>query len=141
MLNVSSPNTPGLRELQEDDHIRDVVRACTSLREKRSGSKPILLKFAPDLPRDDLLSCAGAALSAGIDGFIATNTTISRPAPNNTSSRKFFAEQGGLSGKPLHEKSIQMIGDLYDSIGGKVPIVGCGGIGSGDSAWNAITYG
>ena len=89
VLNVSSPNTPGLRELQEDEHIRDVVRACTSLREKRTGSKPILLKFAPDLPRDDLLSCAGAALSAGIDGFIATNTTISRPAPNNTSSRKF----------------------------------------------------
>ena len=141
VLNVSSPNTPGLRELQEDDHIRDVVKACTSLRAKRGGSKPILLKFSPDLPRDDLLSCAGAALSAGIDGFIATNTTISRPAPNNTNSRKFFAEQGGLSGKPLHEKSTQMIGDLYDSIGGKVPIVGCGGIDSGNSAWNAITNG
>jgi dihydroorotate dehydrogenase len=107
VLNVSSPNTPGLRELQEDD----------------------------------LLSCAGAALSAGIDGFIATNTTISRPAPKTTSSRQFFAEQGGLSGKPLHDKSIQMIGDLYDSIGGKVPIVGCGGIDSGNSAWNAITNG
>ena len=141
VLNVSSPNTPGLRELQEDDHIRDVVNACTSVRKKRLGSKPILLKFAPDLSTDDLLSCAGAALSAGIDGFIATNTTISRPTPNNTSSRRFFAEQGGLSGRPLHEKSVKMIGDLYDNVGEKVPIIGCGGIDSGDTAWTAITNG
>ena len=141
VLNVSSPNTPGLRELQEDSHIRDVVRACSSVRERRSGLKPMLLKFSPDLERDDLLSCAGAALSAGIDGFVATNTTISRPPPKNTSSRNFFAEQGGLSGRPLHDKSIQMIGDLYDTIGGKVPIVGCGGIESGETAWNAITNG
>ena len=141
VLNVSSPNTPGLRALQEDDHIRDVVRSCKSVRDRRSGLKPILLKFSPDLPREDLLSCAGAALSAGVDGFIASNTTISRPPPNSTSSRKFYAEQGGLSGRPLHDKSIQMIGDLYDSIGGKVPIVGCGGIDSAESAWDAITNG
>ena len=141
VLNVSSPNTPGLRELQEDDHIRDVVRACKSVRDRRSGLKPILLKFSPDLPRDDLLSCAGAALSSGIDGFVATNTTISRPPPSSTSTRNFYAEQGGLSGRPLHDKSIQMIGDLYDTIGSKVPIVGCGGIDSGDAAWNAITSG
>ena len=99
------------------------------------------LKFSPDLPRDDLLSCAGAALSSGIDGFVATNTTISRPPPSSTSTRNFYAEQGGLSGRPLHDKSIQMIGDLYDTIGSKVPIVGCGGIDSGDAAWNAITSG
>ena len=141
VLNVSSPNTPGLRALQEDDHIRDVVRSCKSVRDTRSGLKPILLKFSPDLPRDELLSCAGAALSAGVDGFIASNATISRPPPNSTSSRNFYAEKGGLSGRPLHDKSIQMIGDLYDSIGGKVPIVGCGGIDSAETAWDAIRNG
>ena len=92
----------------------------------------------PQVSTGDMLR---AALSAGIDGFVATNTTISRPPPKNTSSRNFFAEQGGLSGRPLHDKSIQMIGDLYDTIGGKVPIVGCGGIESGETAWNAITNG
>ena len=141
VLNVSSPNTPGLRELQEEDHIREVVNACTSIRDKRAGLKPILLKFSPDLDRDSILSCAGAALSSGIDGFVATNTTISRPAPKNTGSRNFLSESGGLSGRPLHEKSIQCIGDLFDSIGNKVPIIGCGGIESPDTAWNAISNG
>ena len=141
VLNVSSPNTPGLRDLQEDSHIRDVVRACIAIRERRSGLKPILLKFSPDLEPDVLLSCAGAALSAGIDGFVATNTTIGRPPPSNTRSRRILAEQGGLSGRPLHSKSIEMIGELYDAVGGKVPIVGCGGIESGETAWNAITNG
>ena len=72
---------------------------------------------------------------------MATNTTISRPAPKNTGSRNFLSESGGLSGRPLHEKSIQCIGDLYDSIGNKVPIIGCGGIESSDTAWNAISNG
>ena len=141
VLNVSSPNTPGLRELQEDDHIRDVVSACIRVRESNSGVKPIVLKFSPDLDDDVLLSCAGAALSAGIDGFIATNTTISRPVPSNTRSRNIFAESGGLSGRPLHSQSIQKIGLLYDSVGDKVPIIGCGGIEDAESAWSAITNG
>ena len=141
VLNVSSPNTPGLRELQEDDHIRDVVNACTSIRDKRGGSKPILLKFSPDLDRDDSYPVQGQHLSAGIDGFIATNTTISRPAPKTLVLEIFLPNKVDFLARPLHEKSIQMIGDLYDSIGGKVPIVGCGGIDSPDTAWNAITNG
>jgi len=88
-----------------------------------------------------LLSCAGAALSAGIDGFIATNTTISRPVPSNTRSRNIFAESGGLSGRPLLSQSIHKIGLLYDSVGDKVPIIGCGGIEDAESAWSAITNG
>jgi len=141
VLNVSSPNTPGLRELQEDSHIRDVVSTCIAMRQRRSGLKPLLLKFSPDLDPDIMLSCAGAALSAGIDGFVATNTTISRPPPKNTKSRRIFAEEGGLSGRPLHQMSVESIGTLYDSVGGKVPIIGCGGIESGETAWNAITNG
>ncbi len=141
VLNVSSPNTPGLRELQEDDHIRDVVSACVRVRESNSGTKPILLKLSPDLDEDVMLSCSGAALSAGIDGFIATNTTISRPIPSNTRSRKILAESGGLSGRPLQSQSLEKIGLLYDSVGDKVPIVGCGGIDNAESAWAAITNG
>lgn len=141
VLNISSPNTPNLRELQEDVHIREVVNSCVEVRKRRGGMKPIILKLSPDLDKETLLSCAGSAIGAGIDGFIATNTTISRPIPKDTKSRKILAESGGLSGRPLHQKSIEMIGDLYDSIGEKVPIIGCGGIEDTETAWSSITNG
>ena len=76
-----------------------------------------------------------------MEGFGGGSNVPARPPPKSTSSRNFYAEKGGLSGRPLHDKSIQMIGDLYDSIGGKVPIVGCGGIDSAETAWNAIRNG
>ena len=141
VLNISSPNTPDLLELQTAEHVREVVRSCDRVRDRKGGAKRLLLKLSPDLDDEILLSCVGAALSVGIDGFVASNSTISRPPPSNTRSRRFLAESGGLSGRPLHQRSVEMIGLIYDSVGDRVPIVGCGGIESGATAWNAITNG
>ena len=141
VLNVSSPNTPGLRELQEVDHLRDVLTSCIEVRNRKGNYKPILMKFSPDLNDDDLLDSAQVSVDCNVDGFVATNTTISRYIPKNSQSRSVFAQSGGLSGRPLKKRSLEVVSMLYDYTGSKVPIVGVGGIDSVDSAWNMITSG
>jgi len=81
------------------------------------------------------------ALKRGIDGFVATNTTLHRPVPSNTRSRGVFAEPGGLSGRPLQSRSVEVIRLLYEEVGSEVPIVGVGGIDSAATAWEAMTSG
>ena len=141
VLNVSSPNTPGLRELQEVDHLRDVLTSCIEVRNRKGNYKPILMKFSPDLNDDDLLNSAQVSVDCNVDGFVATNTTISRYTPKNSQSRSVFAQSGGLSGRPLKKRSLEVVSMLYDYTDSKVPIVGVGGIDSVDSAWDMITSG
>ena len=141
VLNVSSPNTPGLRELQEEEHLSKVLSECNNIRDRKGNHKPILLKFSPDMENDELLNSVETALKSGVDGFVATNTTISRYVPKNTQSRSVFAQTGGLSGRPLKTRSLEVVNLLYDYTESKIPIVGVGGIDSPESAWDMINSG
>ena len=141
VLNVSSPNTPGLRELQEADHLANVLDSCNLIRDRKGSHKPLLLKFSPDMSDEDLLISAEVAIKSKIDGFVATNTTISRYVPKNSQSRSAFAESGGLSGRPLRKRSLEVVNLLYSHNGSEVPIVGVGGIDSVESAWDMIISG
>jgi len=141
VLNVSSPNTPGLRELQESDHLANVLDSCNLIRDRKGIHKPLLLKFSPDMSDEDLIISAEVAIKSKIDGFVATNTTISRYVPQNSQSRSAFAESGGLSGRPLRQRSLEVVNLLYGNTDSKVPIVGVGGIDSVESAWDMIISG
>lgn len=123
-INVSSPNTVGLRRLQAKGYL---VGLLSQLAEKRSELKekpPILVKLAPDLSSQELDDALDAVLSSGMDGVIATNTTISRGKLGS----KIGRESGGLSGAPLKDKSRQMVAEIHQRTAGKLPIIGVGGI-------------
>ena len=141
VLNVSSPNTPGLRDLQSGDHISSVLTSCNMIRERKGERKPILLKLSPDSKDEEISNSISSAMNLGIDGIVATNTTIKRPVPINTQSRKAFSNDGGLSGRPLQSRSLEVISKSYIETSGKIPIIGVGGIDSSESAWEAITSG
>ena len=141
VLNVSSPNTPGLRELQEVDQLSSILTECKMMSERKGGGKPLLLKLSPDNSDDEIIASAQMAMRVGIDGFVATNTTLHRPVPRNATSRSVFAESGGLSGRPLQARSNEVIRLLYEEAGPTVPIVGVGGIDSVDTAWQAVASG
>jgi dihydroorotate dehydrogenase len=141
-LNVSSPNTPGLRRLQDR---RELEVLLARLREERAraGEKdgrraPLLLKIAPDLDEAGLADIAEVAVeSAALDGLIIANTTLSRPVLRSRHAR----EAGGLSGRPLFELSTRMLARMYRLTGGKLPLVGVGGIASAAEAWSKIQAG
>jgi len=140
VVNVSSPNTPGLRALQGREpltHLLAGVRqALTALALDRVP--PLLLKVAPDLTDEDKADIANVVMRLRIDGIIATNTTIERPDFLTHSSK---AEAGGLSGKPLMDPSTVVLADLYRLTAGKVTLVGVGGISSGADAYRKIRAG
>ncbi len=152
VVNVSSPNTPNLRQLQDKTALDEILAALQEVSSAESGvpnptsrvpprAKPILVKVAPDLSveaLDEILELVGPRRIAGI---VATNTTITRPETTNVTSRKVFAETGGLSGRPLRERSTQIIRHLHQQTGGKLPIIGVGGIFSAADAWEKITAG
>jgi dihydroorotate dehydrogenase len=131
-VNVSSPNTPGLRKLQEARPLRKLLAALV----RRAGKKPVLLKLAPDLEKEALRRAAGTALSAGCAGLIATNTTLSREGlpPGNY-------PEGGLSGRPLREKSTRVLEDLARFTKGRVPLVAVGGVFSAADAREKLEAG
>jgi len=141
VMNISSPNTPGLRELQGDESLQSILAACNNVREKKDESKPILLKISPDSTDDQISNSIETSMASGIDGFVATNTTIKRPLPIGTNARKAFSNDGGLSGRPLHSRAIEVISLAYNETQGSVPIVGVGGIDSSESAWEAVISG
>ena len=130
VLNVSSPNTPGLRDLQSSDHLSSVLTACNRIKNRKEERKPILLKLSPDSRDDEISDSISASMKLGIDGIVATNTTIKRPVPINTQSRKAFSNDGGLSGRPLQSRSLEVISKSYTETEGKIPIIGVGGIDS-----------
>ena len=145
VINISSPNTRGLRSLQERDQmkhlIKEVIKARNSLQLPKDSKKPpVVIKIAPDLTKEDRVDIAGVIMSSDyeIDGLIVSNTTISRPSSLNSELK---SETGGLSGQPLKELSTQAIYDMYKLTKGKVPIIGVGGVGSGQDAFDKITAG
>jgi dihydroorotate dehydrogenase len=140
VVNVSSPNTPKLRALQGREPLQALLGAVAgALDETALGSKPaLLLKVAPDLTDEDIADIADVAVSHGIDGLIATNTTTARP--DNLIS-EFRNETGGLSGKPLFGQSTAVLSKLYAATGGRLPIIGVGGVSNGDDAYAKIRAG
>lgn len=140
-VNISSPNTPGLRNLQDPDAFLELTAQILEERTKACGKEmppPLLVKLAPDLSVEQQSALAEVALKSGIDGLILGNTTLSRPEhlPN-----AFRDQKGGLSGKPLTDKSTAMIGNFYRLTGGKLPIIGVGGVSSARDAYDKIRAG
>lgn len=134
-INISSPNTPGLRNLQFGDSLKTLLAGLKQeqcQQEQKTGRYvPIAVKIAPDLSEGDLVQVAGILLDSGMDGVIATNTTISR---EEIEFSRYADEAGGLSGAPLTDRSTAIISALYDEVGDKLPIIGVGGIMDGASA-------
>ncbi len=140
VVNVSSPNTPGLRALQGRDELTALLsRVSSAMDTATSGrSPPLLLKIAPDLAPDDRADIAAVVQEHGVDGLIVSNTTISRPADLQGRDR---TEAGGLSGRPLFELSTAVLADMYRLTEGRVPLIGVGGISSGADAYAKIRAG
>lgn len=137
VVNVSSPNTPNLRELQEKEPLTKLLGQLQSLNSKKEKSKPILLKIAPDLSNEQLLDIIEIVKETKIAGVIATNTTLSRE--NLISENK--NETGGLSGKPLTKRSTEVIRFLSEKSGKAFPIIGVGGIHSAKDALEKLEAG
>ena len=136
ILNVSSPNTPGLRALQKKSELGSLLQSVMTARNGRNV--PMLVKVAPDLSDDELKDIAGTCLEVGIDGIVATNTTISRPEGLRDANA---VQDGGLAGRPLFELSTRILHRLYELTDGKMPLVGVGGIASGADAYAKIRAG
>lgn len=140
VVNVSSPNTPGLRALQDKAELATLIdKVRDALNKAIDGeTPPLLVKVAPDLTDDDIADIADIANGGAVDGLIATNTTIERPSSLQDLQKE---ETGGLSGKPLLEPSTKVLADFYKATDGKVPLIGVGGILSGDDAYKKIRAG
>ncbi len=146
VINVSSPNTPNLRQLQDKAALDEVLAAVqqvnteSALRAGRSR-RPMLVKVAPDLSWEALDELLEVAQARSISGIIATNTTLARPPASGTGSRRAFSETGGLSGAPLRARSTEVIRYIYQRTRGQLPIIGVGGIFNSGDAWEKITAG
>src|SRR6202007_1396745 len=134
-VNVSSPNTPGLRNLQQPAALDDLLARVIDARErvrKNAGDSPVLLKIAPDLSLAELDDVVHIARSRRVDGMIVANTTLARPSRLRETSRA--KEQGGWSGRPLFRLSTRMVAETYVRAEGAFPLIGVGGIDSGGAA-------
>lgn len=138
-VNVSSPNTPDLRMLQEKEPLTDLLTALQQRNQQKEHPKPILLKIAPDLTNDQLLDIIDIALCTKIDGVIATNTTLERK--NLTASKELQNQIGGLSGKPLTQRSTEVIRFLAENSDKSFAIIGVGGIHSEADALEKLNAG
>ncbi len=141
-INISSPNTPGLRTLQYGDELEQLLKALKQeqslLKIKHNKYTPLVVKVAPDLTSDEIAGIAKVLLEQKIDGLIATNTTLSR---EKVESFVHSNEQGGLSGKPLTDLSTQVIGQFFNHLKGEIPIIGVGGISSPQDAKDKLNAG
>ncbi len=136
-VNVSSPNTPGLRTLQDGPALADLLARVLAARDVEGRNTPVLLKIAPDLEDTALAEIAATALRAGVDGIIVANTTLARDGVTDAAR----AETGGLSGRPLFRRSTVMLARLRRLVGRKMTLVGVGGVDSGEAAWAKIVAG
>jgi dihydroorotate dehydrogenase len=136
-INISSPNTPGLRRLHERAALEELLGALVSLNRQLPRPRPLFLKISPDEDRAQLEQVVGAGEVAGIGGFIATNTTLSRAGL----SSRLAGEAGGLSGWPLAERARQAVATIYSLTAGRLPIIGVGGVASGADAYARIRAG
>jgi dihydroorotate dehydrogenase len=146
-VNISSPNTPGLRALQERDRLDELLAALvarlreTAMREGSAQPKPLLVKVAPDLDEVALDDVVGVCLARGASGLIAVNTTLDRSALPVSLRTAFRKESGGLSGRPLLDRALAVVKHLHDRAGDRLPIVGCGGIFTADDAQRMLDAG
>jgi dihydroorotate dehydrogenase len=142
VVNVSSPNTPGLRELQEKDSLLKILGTLQENNKQRTNPKPLLLKIAPDLTDGQLKDIADIAATVQLDGLVSSNTTISREKLSLPSKQQADnIGMGGLSGKPLKEASDQVLRKLVEYTGGKIPIIASGGIFTGNDAKDKLNLG
>jgi len=141
VVNVSSPNTPGLRELQEKGPLLNILNTLQEKNNQKSQRKPILLKIAPDLTNEQLDEIIEIVRQSKIDGLIATNTTISREGLQTGKQAIDSIGNGGLSGLPLKERATEVIQYIYQNSNGEIPIIGVGGIMSAEDALEKMKVG
>ncbi|GAA4089651.1 quinone-dependent dihydroorotate dehydrogenase [Actinomadura miaoliensis] len=140
VVNVSSPNTPGLRDLQAVEHLRPLLTAVREAADRTAGRRvPLLVKIAPDLADEDVDAVADLALDLGLDGVIATNTTIGRDGLG--SPAELAKETGGLSGAPLKARSLEVLRRLRARTDGRLTLVSVGGVENADDVWERIRAG
>ncbi len=146
-VNVSSPNTPGLRDLQQATQLEALLTALQQRNKELSKQNsldkelPLLVKLSPDIPGADLEAIAAVARKTSVAGIIATNTTISREGLKSSAKEIRACGDGGLSGLPLRAPSNRMISRLYKLTAGKIPLIGVGGIFTAEDAWEKISAG
>ncbi|MDT3398223.1 quinone-dependent dihydroorotate dehydrogenase [Streptomyces sp. B1866] len=144
VVNVSSPNTPGLRDLQAADRLRPLLTAVRQAADRtvRGRRVPLLVKIAPDLADPDVDAVADLAVDLGLDGIIATNTTVARGnLPHTDPGAVGRAGPGGLSGPPLRDRSLEVLRRLYARVGDRITLVGVGGVESADDVWERVLAG
>jgi dihydroorotate dehydrogenase len=160
VVNVSSPNTPNLRQLQDKSALDEILAALQEVNRKLAAGaapvavrpgrqpaapalqpKPILVKVAPDLAFDAIDEILELVQPRALAGIVATNTTITRPVTSDPALRRIYDETGGLSGKPLRERSSEVIRHVFRRTQGTVPIIGVGGIFTAEDAWEKVTAG
>ena len=143
VVNVSSPNTPGLRDLQAAAALRPLLTAVREAADRAVTGRrvPLLVKIAPDLADEDVDAVADLAVELGLDGIIATNTTIAREGLGLESGPGLVRETGGLSGAPLKERSLEVLRRLYTRVGDRITLVGVGGVEDAEDAWQRILAG
>lgn len=142
-VNVSSPNTEGLRDLQAIAPLRGLLEATRAALDAASPERrvPLLVKIAPDLADDDILDVADLALELGLDGIIATNTTIGRRGLRSSASDVEACGKGGLSGPPVAARALAVLDLLYGRVGRRLAIVSVGGVATAEEAWERIVRG
>ena len=141
VVNVSSPNTPGLRELQEKDSLRQILTHLQSINIQKSNPKPLLLKIAPDLSQSQIDDVIDLAMEIKLDGLVAANTTISREHLITSKEELNKIGAGGLSGKPLTQRSTEIVRYIYEKTNGQLPIIASGGIFTSADAKEKIEAG
>ncbi|HWJ28700.1 MAG TPA: hypothetical protein VNS32_19305, partial [Flavisolibacter sp.] len=128
IVNVSSPNTPGLRELQEKDALRKILTHLQALSREFPTQKPILLKIAPDLTWTQIDEVLELAAEIELDGLVASNTTISRDGLQTSAAEIEQIGNGGLSGKPLTQRATEIVQYIHQKTNGSIPVIGSGGV-------------
>ncbi|MFD5320870.1 quinone-dependent dihydroorotate dehydrogenase [Streptomyces sp. NPDC127098] len=143
VVNVSSPNTPGLRDLQAAERLRPLLTAVREAADRAVPDRrvPLLVKIAPDLADEDVDAVADLALDLGLDGIIATNTTIARDGLATPTADVAALGAGGLSGAPLRERSLAVLRRLHRRVGDRVTLIGVGGVETADDAWERLLAG
>ncbi len=141
VVNVSSPNTPGLRELQEKESLRKILMHLQMINNGKANAKPVLLKIAPDLTREQLDDVIDLAMEIKLDGIVAANTTIGRSGLTTHDSRLTAFGPGGLSGLPLKHRSTEIVKYISDKTKGQIPIIASGGVFTGFDAKEKLDAG
>ena len=138
VVNITSPNTPGLRDLQARANLSALLSRLIAARAETGAQPPLLVKIAPDLTADERADIAEVALASGIDGLVVANSTTARPAYLKSPQAR---EAGGLSGRPLFAPSTELLAEMFRLTGGRLPLIGVGGVASATDAYAKIRAG